>query len=118
MVGSVKEYRAKDKVDLKDAPTIFTVERVVAAAPKKLTLGLLLCASKWIPPRAVVPEIAFVTAIRGECKECVTPRTTWTPMILLSANVVSMEENAGFGAHAPMAKTVADSAPTCLAPWI
>ena len=49
-------------------PTILTVERVVAAAPKKLTDGFVLCASKCIPPKAVDPEIAFVTASSFETK--------------------------------------------------
>lgn len=28
------------------------------------------------PPTAVIPEIAFVTDISGECRACVTPQTT------------------------------------------
>lgn len=29
------------------------------------------------PPTAVIPEIAFVTDMRGECKAGVTPQTVW-----------------------------------------
>jgi len=31
----------------------------------------------YMPPTAVMPETALVTAIRGECSECATPQTTW-----------------------------------------
>jgi hypothetical protein len=43
---------------------MFTVERVVAVAPRRVTAGLVEWAIKCIPPRAVVPEIAFVTVDR------------------------------------------------------
>jgi hypothetical protein len=46
------------------------VESVVAAAPKMVTGVLVLCANKCIPPKAVLPLIAFVTAMSGECNEC------------------------------------------------
>ena len=49
-------------------PTMLMVESVVAVAPNKETIGLVLCAQRCIPPNAVVPEIALVTAMRGECK--------------------------------------------------
>jgi len=31
----------------------------------------------YIPPTAVMPETALVTAISGEWSECATPHTTW-----------------------------------------
>ena len=95
---------------------MLTVERVVAAAPNKVTLGLVLCANRCIPPKAVVPEMAFVTAIKGEWREWVTPKTTCTPMILLKAKVVNMDENAALGATAPMAKIEVESNAAFLAP--
>jgi hypothetical protein len=44
---------------------MFTVLSVVASAPSTVTDVELLWASRCIPPRAVVPLIAFVTAISG-----------------------------------------------------
>ena len=49
----------------KHSPTMFTVLNVVASAPSTVTDVELLWASRCIPPRAVVPLIAFVTAISG-----------------------------------------------------
>lgn len=47
-------------------PVMLTVESVVATAPRRVTDGFVLWANRCIPPKAVVPEIALVTAIRGE----------------------------------------------------
>jgi hypothetical protein len=95
---------------------MLTADKVVAVAPRNVTKGPVECANKCIPPKAVVPEIAFVTAIKGECKECETPKTTWTPMMLLKAKVVNIEENAALGATAPMAKIEVESNAAFLAP--
>jgi len=59
---------------------MFTVLNVVASAPSTVTDAELLWASRCIPPKAVVPLIAFVTAIRGLCSACATPNTTCTLM--------------------------------------
>ena len=83
---------------------MFTVESEVAKAPSAVALGEVLCASKCIPPNAVVPLMALVTAIRGLCKACVTPRTTCTPIMFDKANVVNMALKAGFGATHPVAR--------------
>ena len=97
-------------------PTMFTVDKVVASAPSMVTPKLVLCANRCIPPKAVVPEMAFVTAMSGECRACVTPITTCTPITFDNANVVSMLEKATLGATAPRANKVADVRPAVLAP--
>lgn len=53
------------------------------------------------PPTAVIPDMALVTDISGECKAGVTPHTVWYPTIPAKPNVVNIEVNAGFGAAIP-----------------
>ena len=62
-----------------------TVLNVVASAPSTVTDAELLWASRCIPPRAVVPLIAFVTAM----------------IMFDSAKVVNMVLNAGSGEMHP-----------------
>lgn len=53
------------------------------------------------PPTAVIPEIAFVTDMRGECKAGVTPHTVWYPTSPDKPNVVNIVVNAWFGDKTP-----------------
>jgi hypothetical protein len=46
-----------------------------------------------IPPTAVRPEMAFVTLMRGECSDAVTPQTVWYPQIDARPKLVSIELN-------------------------
>ena len=63
---------------------MFTNERTVAIAPIqcagvsgiKLFVPVASCPNKYMPPTAVIPDMAFVTAISGECKAGATPQTT------------------------------------------
>ena len=58
---------------------MLTVDSVVANAPNAATLGkVLLCVRRCIPPSAVVPLIAFVTAIEGLCNACGSLRSLHT----------------------------------------
>ena len=95
---------------------MFTVDKVVAMAPNMVAVALVECAKRCIPPKAVVPEIALVTAIKGECKACVTPMTTWTPITLLRQKVENMLIKAAFGATAPMPIIAAAAYVAFLAP--
>lgn len=57
---------------------MLTVEMSTAAAP---SASALVCGTspgpmRYMPPSAVKPEMALVTAIRGECREWDTPLTT------------------------------------------
>jgi hypothetical protein len=45
-----------------------------------------------MPPTIVIPEIAFVMAMRGECRACVTPATQELPTQQERAKVLIMEE--------------------------
>ena len=89
---------------------------VVARAPRTVTAMELLCARRCIPPNAVVPLIAFVTAISRLCRTCATPSTTCTPMMLDNANVVNMALNAGSGEVHLTARQLAPRYPAHLAP--
>jgi hypothetical protein len=95
---------------------MFTVLNVVASAPSTVTDVELLWASRCIPPRAVVPLIAFVTAISGLCSACATPNTTCTPMMFDSAKVVNMALNAGSGEMHPTRRQLEARYPACFAP--
>ena len=58
------------------------------------------------PPAAVIPDIALVTDMRGECRAGVTPHTTLYPITPARENVVIMEANAGFGDMRPRPMTL------------
>lgn len=60
-------------------PKMLTAESVTAAAPSisPEVDGRMPPPMIAPPPSAVVPEIAFVTAISGECSAGATPHTTW-----------------------------------------
>lgn len=62
------------------------------------------------PPAAVIPEIAFVTDIRGECRAGVTPHTTLYPITPASENVVTIVAKAGFGETKPRPITLESTA--------
>ena len=81
-----------------------------------VTNAELLCARRCIPPNAVMLLIAFVTAISGLCRACVTPSTNCTLMMLDNANVVNMALNAGSGEMHPTARQLAPRYPARLAP--
>ena len=53
------------------------------------------------PPAAVMPEIALVTDMRGECRAGVTPHTTLYPITPARENVVTIVAKAGFGDTKP-----------------
>jgi hypothetical protein len=92
------------------------VLNVVASTSSTVTDAELLWASRCILPKAVVPLIAFVTAIRGLCSACVTPNTTCTPMMFDSAKVVTMALNAGSGEMHPMRMQLEARYRACFAP--
>lgn len=62
----------------KKPPEMLTVEISTAPAPthSAVVCGTKLGPSRYMPPTAVRPEMALVTAMRGECRACVTPSTT------------------------------------------
>ena len=62
------------------------------------------------PPAAVIPEIALVTDIKGECRAGVTPHTTLYPITPASENVVTIVAKAGFGDTKPRPITLESTA--------
>jgi hypothetical protein len=52
--------------DVVNLPTMLTHDKVVAVAPRSDTAALLELARRCMPPKAVVPLIALVTAMIGE----------------------------------------------------
>eukprot|EP00965_Chrysotila_dentata_P098933 3272348-Pleurochrysis_carterae.AAC.2 len=48
----------------------------------------------YIPPIAVIPEMALVTAISGECSAGTTPHTTCAPRVSRRAALVSHDAQA------------------------
>ena len=70
--------------ETKNPPAILTNDKTVAMAPIqcagesgiRLVLEWSPEAKRSMPPIAVQPEIAFVTAIKGECRAGATPHTT------------------------------------------
>jgi hypothetical protein len=70
--------------ETRNPPAILTKDKVVATAPIqcagesgiRLVLEWSPEAKRSMPPMAVQPEMAFVTAINGECKAGATPHTT------------------------------------------
>ncbi len=55
------------------------------------------------PPIAVVPEMALVTDIRGECRAGETPQTTLYPTMPARLKVLIMTVKAGLGEATPRA---------------
>ena len=49
----------------------------VAASTWPVVVGTTPPPIAYMPPTAVMPEIALVTAISGECSAGTTPHTTW-----------------------------------------
>ena len=62
------------------------------------------------PPAAVIPEIALVTDMRGECRAGVTPHTTLYPITPARENVVTIVAKAGFGDTKPRPITLESTA--------
>ena len=64
------KQRRKDKLTRKP-PEMLTVEISTAPAPSHSAgvCGTSPGPSRYMPPTAVSPEMAFVTAMRGECRE-------------------------------------------------
>jgi|TARA_B100000902_G_scaffold380089_1_gene415114 hypothetical protein len=64
----------------KNPPKIFTAARVIAKYPNKLDkvkmLPSIFARAAMIAPTIITEEIAFVTDIKGVCKEGVTLQTT------------------------------------------
>ena len=64
----------------KKPPKIFTAAKVIARYPKKVDdvkiLSSLLARAAIIAPTIMTEEIAFVTDIKGVCKDGVTLQTT------------------------------------------
>lgn len=54
----------------------------------------------------LLPEMALVTDIRGECKAGVTPHTVWYPTIPAKPKVVTIWVKAAFGEMRPRPKQV------------
>ena len=55
--------------------------QVVGSAPDPTEAGVVVGTMPppmaYMPPTAVMPEMALVTAISGECSAGTTPQTTW-----------------------------------------
>ena len=49
----------------------------VAASSSAVVDGTMPPPIAYMPPTAVMPEMAFVTAMSGECSAGTTPHTTW-----------------------------------------
>ena len=58
---------------------MFTAEMVVASVARvsPVEVGMIPPPIAYMPPTAVMPEMALVTAISGECSAGTTPQTTW-----------------------------------------
>mmetsp|Transcript_27848 Transcript_27848/g.31278 ORF Transcript_27848/g.31278 Transcript_27848/m.31278 type:complete len:210 (+) Transcript_27848:1512-2141(+) len=103
--------------DTRNPPAILIKDKPIATAPIQCEgesgMRLALCspeAKRSIPPIAVQPEIAFVTAINGECNAGATPHTTWYPARPARPNVASRLIAEGESAVRPNPTNIAAAA--------
>ena len=84
-------------------PVMLILDTKVASAAREVTvlLGNTPPPINTNPPAAVIPDMALVTDIRGECSAGVTPHTTLYPITPAKENVVTMVAKPGLGEMTP-----------------
>mmetsp|Transcript_4294 Transcript_4294/g.9367 ORF Transcript_4294/g.9367 Transcript_4294/m.9367 type:complete len:218 (-) Transcript_4294:1554-2207(-) len=107
--SSGRRKRSSIFPETRNPPAILTKDNTVATAPiqcagesgMRLALEWSPEAKRSMPPMAVHPEMAFVTAINGECRAGATPHTTWYPARPARPNVAMRLTEEGESAVRP-----------------